>query len=105
VVVAEGVAHARQDAGGDVGEVLAGTHEVEIDLGGDAEDRQHLIEHLPVLGGDADADGEVVRRLAELGDERSHLDGFGPGAEDEQQFERTAHSSSPPSRKLSSKFS
>ena len=46
---------------------------------------EHLVEHLPVLGGHADPDLEGRLRLQRL-DQRRHLDGFGPGAENQKNF-------------------
>ena len=43
--------HPGQDGGGQVGQALAGPHQVEIDIGAKAEDRQYLPEHFPVLTG------------------------------------------------------
>ena len=46
---------------------------------------QHLIQHLPVLGGNADLDVERWLRLQQL-DQRCHLDRFGAGAENQKNF-------------------
>ena len=40
-----------QDADGDVEQILAGPHQVEIDIRSDLEEVEDLVEHLPVLGG------------------------------------------------------
>ena len=56
---------ALQDGGGHTGQVLAGFHDVQVVIGADAEQLQHLVEHLPVLAGDAHAGFEaaVLRQL------------------------------------------
>ena len=73
-------AHAGEHAGGDVGQVLPGLHQIEVELGLDPEQAEHLVEHLPVLRGDADP-GVEARQCLQLLDQRRHLDGLGPGAE------------------------
>ena len=50
-----------QDTRGERGKRLAGTHRVEIVVGCYLEGLQHLIEHIPVLGCDADACREIAR--------------------------------------------
>ena len=47
-------------------------------------DRQHLVEHLAVLGGGAGARDERVGPRLQCTHDRRHLDGFGPGAEDDE---------------------
>src|SRR3977135_2173405 len=37
--------------GGYAARALASAHEIEIEIGNDVKQREHLIEHLPVLGG------------------------------------------------------
>lgn len=79
----EHVAHADEHAGGDIVEVLTLLHDVEVVVGGDVEDGEHLVEHLAVLSGDADDGLERVGVFLELFDERCHLDGFRACPEDE----------------------
>jgi len=76
----EDVAQAQEDVAGDVGEVLPRLHDVEVMVGADVEQVQHLVEHLTVLGGDAHLclDGRVGGQGV---DDRCHLDGLGAGAE------------------------
>ena len=47
-------------------------------------DRQHLVEHLAVLGGGAGAHHECIGPRLERADHRRHLDGLGAGAEDDE---------------------
>jgi len=46
---------------------------VQVVVGRDAEERQHLVEHLAVLRGDADAGLETVGVLPDLVDDRAIL--------------------------------
>ena len=50
-----------QDTRGERGKRLVGTHRVEIMVGCYLEGRQHLIEHIAVLGRHADACSEIAR--------------------------------------------
>jgi hypothetical protein len=68
-------------ARGQPGERLARAHEVEVGVRPDAEDVQDLVEHLAVLGRNADAAVETTVDL-EPEDHRGQLDGLRPGAED-----------------------
>ncbi|MNC47994.1 hypothetical protein D3C75_970860 [compost metagenome] len=54
-----------QNPGGHAGQVLAGFHDVQVVIRGDTEQFQYLVEHLPVLAGDAHAGFEaaVLRQL------------------------------------------
>ena len=51
-----------ENAGGDARRRLPGHHEIEVDVGLEIEDFEHLVEHRPVLGGDADQALEPVGR-------------------------------------------
>jgi hypothetical protein len=53
----------------------------EIVIGGDVEERQHLIQHVTVLGGDHDATAKLLRPLSQRQHDRRHLDRFRPGPE------------------------
>ena len=77
-----------QDRGGDIGQVLPRLHDVQIDIGHDAEQRQNLIQHLPVLAGDADMHLQAGGGLQGL-DDRRHLDGFRPGPKNDQNFHKS----------------
>ena len=48
------VAHAGEHAGRDVVEVLPLLHDVQVVVGADVKDTEHLVQHLAVLAGDAD---------------------------------------------------
>ena len=84
------VLHAGQHAGGDPGQVLAGTHQVEVVVGDDVEQLEHLVEHLPVLRSDADTDPQAAM-LAQRMQDRGHLDGFRAGAEYQHHVECSRH--------------
>ncbi|MNY51998.1 hypothetical protein D3C86_1876360 [compost metagenome] len=60
---------------------LARLHEIQVGVRDDAEEVQDLVEHLAVLGGDADLEVQVVG-LGDRKNHRRHLDGLGAGAED-----------------------
>ena len=77
----EHVAHAEQHARGHVVEILPLLHYVEVVVGTDVEYLKHLVEHLPVLAGDAYRGAELSGMLLEFLYERSHLDGLGAGPE------------------------
>jgi hypothetical protein len=50
--VFENTAQSEEDIGRDVGLVLAPLHDVDVVLGDNLEQVQHLVKHLPVLGDD-----------------------------------------------------
>ena len=75
--------HAVEDRRGDVGKVLVGGHDIEVEIGADGEQIEHLIEHLAVLGGDADAGNDALGFRQAL-DDHGHLDGLGPRPENGQ---------------------
>lgn len=77
----EHVAHARQHAGSHVVEILSLPHNVQIVVGLDSEQPQHLIEHLAVLSADADDRPERVRMPSELPYQRGHFDRLGTSPE------------------------
>ena len=74
------IAHAGEHAGGDVVEVLALFHYVEVVVRGDLEDAQHLVQHLAVLAGDAHYSLELFRVFLELLYQGAHLDCLRPGS-------------------------
>ncbi len=76
---------AGEDARGGLGQRLAGAHEIEVMIRVDLKGGQDLIEHLPVLRGDADT-GLDLRRGGEAMNERAKLDRLRAGAEDEKHF-------------------
>ena len=73
-----------QNPRGGLEQGLAGEHQVEVMVRGDVERGENLIEHLAVLAGDADADGELL--LAQVQDDRAEFNGLRAGAEDDQDF-------------------
>ena len=64
-------------------EALVGLHHVEIVVRHDPGDIEHLVEHAAMLRGNADLAVEPRVGL-ERGDHREQLDGFRPGAEDDE---------------------
>jgi hypothetical protein len=69
-----------QDAREDVAQRLSGLHDVKIVIGFQREGGHHLIEHLAMLTGDADARQNFFL-LRERLDHRCHFDGFRTCAE------------------------
>ncbi len=67
------------------GEGLAVAADIEIVVRNQAEEVKHLVEHAAMLAGDDDP-GLEVRGVLQGQDQRSHLDGFGPGTEDNHDF-------------------
>src|SRR5262249_30321418 len=80
----------RQNVRRGLRERLAGLHAIEIVLGRDAKRGEHLIEHAAMLRGNAGARDEfaALLRVEECWRE---FDGFGPGAENEEQLAWVAH--------------
>jgi hypothetical protein len=70
-----------ENCSGYPGQALAGFHQVQVNVGDDPEEVQHLVEHLAVLGGHADERLDP-RRPGEGMHHRRHLDRFGTGAKD-----------------------
>ena len=66
-----------------VAAAVAGRHHVEIEIGHQAENRQHLIQHFAVLRRHANRDVEVAV-VAQLTDYAREFDGFGTRPEHEQ---------------------
>ena len=83
-VGAEGLedpAHAPEHRAGDVGQILPRGHDVEVEVGDEPEEVEHLVEHLAVLGGDAEPRLEA-RVGGERQRQRRHLDRLRPRSED-----------------------
>ena len=80
------VAHAGEHAGRDVVQVLPLLHDVQVEVRLDLEDPEHLVQHLPMLPGDAHNRLKLFRTLLELLHQRAHLDGLGAGSENEHYF-------------------
>ncbi|MNI81354.1 hypothetical protein D3C73_1379600 [compost metagenome] len=73
------------DGRADVRKILAGFHDVQIEIWLDGEQVEHLVEHFAVLACNADLCIEaLVRRKCK--NQRGHLDSFGPSAEDAEGF-------------------
>jgi hypothetical protein len=60
---------------------LIRAHHVQIVIGADPENIEHLIEHLPVLGGSNSNNVEKTPLSPELENDRCQLDGIRPGTE------------------------
>ena len=80
-ICGEATGHLLEHAAGQLGKRLIGAHQIQIDVGRDLEQGQHLVEHLPVLR------GRDHGRLEELGlssqgeNEWHELEGFRPRAQ------------------------
>ncbi len=72
---------AGEDLGGQPGQSLVVTHEVQVVIRVKVKNFQHLVEHFPVLGCDADARFDP-RVCLERADHWSHLHCFRSGTED-----------------------
>ena len=77
------IAEPGEQARGEAVEILAGLHQIEIDIGDEPGDGEHLIEQAAMLGGDAGPHDEAGH-LLERGDDGEQLDRLGPGAEDDE---------------------
>ena len=65
---------------------LIGLHDVEIVIGPDVEKSQYLVQHLPVLSGNADNGLEFIFFLLERFYQWRHFNCFGASAEDKHNF-------------------
>ncbi len=72
-----------QRQGGQPGQGLIVAHHRQVVIGPEAEEAQHLVQHVAMLAGDADH-GLEVRRLGERPDHRGCLDDLGSCADDGQ---------------------
>ncbi|MCY1174421.1 hypothetical protein D9M73_146230 [compost metagenome] len=81
------IAKPGQQPRGQAIERLTRLHQIEIDIGTQIGDAEHLIEQPAMLGGDAGAHVEPALRL-ERGNHRKEFDRFGPGAEDDEDARR-----------------
>ena len=59
-------------------------HEVQVNVGCNAEDIQHLVQHLAVLGRDASTHLKLLRAGLQGANHGGHFDGFGPRAKNDQ---------------------
>ena len=65
-------------------EALIGLHDIEIKVRAQIKHREHALQHLPVLSGRAEHRPHVGRMAGQLFQHRSHLDCFGPRADDRE---------------------
>ena len=72
--------HTGEALAGNGGEGLPGFHNVEVIVRRQAEDVEHRVQHLTVLGGNT-AQALHTLPARELLDQRRHLDGLRPGTE------------------------
>jgi hypothetical protein len=82
----EQIAQPRQDARGDIGEVLACLHDIEVKVGGKLKKPKHLVEHLAVLSGHTEFVFKVGI-LGELPHQNGHFDGFGASTKYSKDFQ------------------
>src|SRR5215470_3863226 len=68
-----------EDAGGEFERSLIVLHKIQIVVGSDGEDAQHLVEHVTMLRGYADVGVDLCR--AGGTNDRRHFDGFRSGTE------------------------
>jgi len=87
LVVCDHVVHAAQHARRQGAEALIVLHDIEAEVRLEIEQIEHLRDHLLVLAGRADGHGES-RRCLQATDERRHLDGLGPRADDGEDLSR-----------------
>ena len=87
-LVTDHVVQSRQRARSQPIQGLPMPHQIEVDVGNDACDLQHLIQQAAVLGGGAGADADTGRRV-QRADDGKELEGFGTRPEDDQNG--TAH--------------
>ena len=74
----------RQNPGSGLEQGLAGQHQIQIVIGPDVEYRQHLVEHVTMLTGDAHPGLKLRRPGAQVQENRTELDRLGPGPEYER---------------------
>lgn len=65
---------------------LSRLYDGQVVVGGHIEHAQHLVEHLAVLAGYSHHSVKLVRAPLKLVDQRTHLDGLRPRAENEHHF-------------------
>ncbi len=75
-----------EDGGSDLRQCLVRLHQIQIDIGFDAEQIQYLVEHFAVLGCGADERLDA-RGAGQALYDGGHLDGFGPRADDGEDSE------------------
>ena len=84
---------AQQALAGDGVQALAGLHDIQIVVRGDGKEAEDVVQHLPVLGGDA-ADAAELTPALQLLHQGRHLHRLRAGPEDRHDFQ--GHGPSPP---------
>ena len=79
----DGLVHAGEALAGDGRQRLPRRHDIQVVIRLQVKDLQHAVQHLAVLGGDA-AQALDLRPGGQLLHQRTHFDGFRPGAENAQ---------------------
>ena len=69
---------------------LVRAHNVHIEVGDHAEAREHAVQEAAVLGGDADADAELLGPATQLKGQRRQFNGLRPGSKDEEDLDHGA---------------
>ena len=82
---------AKHGARSDVEKRLTRRHDIEVIVGHDAEEMQHLIEHLAVLCRDKRPRFDFVRMTHELPDDGRHLDRLGTCTKNRHDFDFACH--------------
>ena len=67
-----------QDCRSNLGRALVVLHDIQVVIGLNVEDAQHLVQHVAMLSGDAHATVDAVRVAGQLEDDRSEFDRFRP---------------------------
>ena len=62
---------------------LTGLHNIQVEVGRDFKRLEHLIQHFPVLRGNADLDVEMGGMFSKTSNNGTELDRFRPRAEDQ----------------------
>ena len=84
LVILDGLIDRAEEEAGESGEGLTWGHELEVKICFDLKDAQGLIEHLSMLTRGTGDGLKLGRPAAELLDDRSELDDFRPGAEENE---------------------
>ena len=95
-VLLEHLVDAHHCARCDVKERLPCRHDIQIVIGNNVEETQHLIEHLTVLRRDERPRFDLICMTHELHDNGRHLNRLGTRAKDRHDFDFAGHSSSAP---------
>ncbi|MCY1532423.1 hypothetical protein D9M68_676980 [compost metagenome] len=86
LVGGENTFHALQNGCGYVSQILAGFHDIQVEIRLDTKQAQHLVQHFPMLSGHADLGVEVF--IGGQGQGKwGHLDSLGASAENTEGFD------------------